>query len=51
MNPPTIRHLIRHEEDSSRQFKEDVTNADSLAAESLSAPSDISRSIRNPSHE
>jgi len=28
MNPSAIRNLIWHEEDSSRQFKEDVTNAD-----------------------
>ena len=33
MNPSAIRNLIRQGEDSSRQFKEDVTNADSLAAE------------------
>jgi len=38
MNPPASRNLVRHEEDSSRQFKEDMTNADLLAAESLSAP-------------
>ena len=38
MNPLASRNLVRHEEDSSRQFKEDVTNADSPAAESLSAP-------------
>ena len=33
MNLPAIRNLIRQGEDSFRQFKEDVTNADSLAAE------------------
>ncbi|TSA30087.1 MAG: ATP-binding protein, partial [Verrucomicrobiaceae bacterium] len=33
MIPSAIRNLIRQGEDSSRQFKEDVTNADSLAAE------------------
>lgn len=33
MNRASIISLIRQGEDSSRQFKEDVTNADSLAAE------------------
>jgi predicted HTH transcriptional regulator len=41
MKPSAIRNLIRQGEDSSRQFKQDVTNADSLAAEMVAMSNGI----------